>query len=173
MPRKSKAAIKRSEAAHKGWLTRKRNERTTQRESLLESIESLLGETFESLLEAIKALQLAQEENSIMWRLTILFNYSIRQGSRKRRKKSEQSPMASGLRLTAWFRTKAELQKKKASLTVRAENALLTLLKANRKLFWKSELPSIAIEDVPYKKGYIGTVEVVNEVEPEDEDDGE
>lgn len=167
MPRKSKAAIKRSEAAHKGWLTRKRNERAAQRKR------NAYNKARRVKAQAKRELAKEKSTKGIMWRLTILFNYSIRQGSRKRRKKSEQSPMASGLRLTAWFRTKAELQKKKASLTVRAENALLTLLKANRKLFWKSELPSIAIEDVPYKKGYIGKVEIVNEVEPEDEDDGE
>lgn len=167
MPRKSKAAQKRSESSRKGWVTRKRHERAAQRKR------NAYNKTRRVKAKARRELAKEKSTKGVMWRLTILFNYSIRQRGRKRNKKSEGSPMASALRLTAWFRTKTELKKKQASLTIRAENALLTLLHENKKLFWKSQEPSIAIEDVPYVNGYIGRVEIVNEVEPEDEEDEE
>ncbi len=155
MPRKSKEFLRRSAAAKKGAITRKRNQRREERKR--KAVNKKRRDRARAKRE-IKA-----EHGKKTYRLTIFKPYFIRKRTRSR--KREGSPQGSGLRLTAWFATKEEAIKNRAKLALRAEREVLQIMKHNRHLFRKDAYGSMAIEAIPLVPRQHGKIEVVDEVD--------
>lgn len=170
MPRKSKASIKRSEAAKRGAITRKRNQQREQRQR---------DKRNKKRREKARDKRDVKAEKKKIWRLTVLLPYKIRAKRSRTKKRKGTSPQNSSLRATAFYKLKSEAVRKKASLILQAEKRLHDIMKKDSRIFRNTLLPSnveiesLSFGDKVHTKLLRQGVEIVDEVSADDDEEGE
>lgn len=150
MPRKTKAFLKRSAAAKKGWVTRRRNKRQKTRR---------------------KTVSRRKTSSRKMWRVTVAAPYFIRRhGKRKRGRQKQLSPASAAYMVTGWFRTRADAKKNERKLIRRAIRGRTKSIETNPNATYSLDhndptpiTPDVQVKDVPFRAGFIGRIEEVDE----------
>jgi DNA primase len=135
------------------------------REFELQQIEELLGEDFTSLRQARIALREETEKSQDkMWRVTVAAPYFIRRHTKtKKRRRRQLSPASAAYMVTGWFRTRADAQKNTPKLVRRAIAGRTRAVKANKNAYDPGIPPDVETKQVPYRAGFIGRIEKVDE----------
>lgn len=145
----SKEFLRRSRAAKKGWVTRRRNQRQGARRT---SPRARPGRGGTRRPPAPKPK---------MWRITVAANYYIRSPKKKNRK--GESPESAAFIVRGWFRSYAEALDQYDQMDDMANEGRDEAVSEHRRAFSREEETSVSIQEVNFDERLLGTVSQVDE----------
>lgn len=154
MPRKSKAAQRRSASALKGWRTRRRNERERK------SGPAKAKKKARVAAERKKSARSTCPRSRFMWAVTVAAPYFIRQ---KGKYKRHDSPDSAAYMVQGWYRTKKLAQRARTGLVRLAIRGRIWVVESNPRAYDLRITPDVEIKKVPYRTKLIGTIKEIDE----------
>lgn len=149
MKNKSKDFLKRSRAAKKGWITRRRNQRKGA------------GSTPHKGRGGRERGRRQPPAPRQMFRVTVAANYYIR--AKKQRNRKGTSPESAAYIVRAWYKTEKEARAAIDDLSAQVEEGRDNVIEDTPRAFTKDEDIDIEIKALKYNADLIDTMEEVNE----------
>ena len=153
MPRKTKEFLRRSAAAKRGWETRRKNQRRAARQRASSQPRKLTHAR--SKRKPVSGKK--------MWRVTVAAPYFIRRHAKRKRRRIQLSPASAAYMVTGWFRTQTDARKNTPKLVRRAIVGRTRAVAANPNAYDPGITPDIETKQIPYRAGFIGRIEEVDE----------